>query len=85
MQGALAGLALGDNSLLVTGAPDVAAPKDLSALGRVQAVYHLGQAPLLRDPQQRPALEVYAVEFLGGERLCGVHLARGKVDGLRCV
>ena len=85
LQGTLAGLSLGDNSLLVSGAPDVAAPKDLAALGRIQAVYHVGQAPLMRDPQARPALEVYAVEFINGERLCGIHLARGKVDGLRCV
>ncbi len=85
LRGVLAGLSLGDSSLLVPNAPDVAAPKDLGALGRVQAVYHVGQAPLLRDPQMRPLLEVYAVTFANGERLCSIHAAHGKVDGLRCV
>lgn len=85
LRGALAGLSLGDASLLAPGAPDVMTPKDLAGLGRVQATYYVGQAPLLRDPQARPALDVYAVEFVNGERLCGIHLAHGKVDGLRCV
>lgn len=85
LQGALAAVSMGDMSLLSPGAPDVALPQDLAALGRVQAVYYVGQAPLLRDPKAQPLLDVYAVEFTGGERLCGVHLAYGKVDGLRCV
>ena len=78
-------VALGDAALLKPDAPDVAVPPDLAALGRIQALYYVGQAPLMRDPQARPALEVYAVEFANGERLCGFHMAHGKVDGLRCV
>jgi len=85
LQGTLAGLALGDAALLKLDAPDVAVPPDLAALGRIQALYYVGQAPLMRDPEARPALEVYAVEFANGERLCGFHMAHGKVDGLRCV
>jgi hypothetical protein len=86
LKGALVSLSLGDNSLLQAGAPDVAPPQDLAALGRLQAVYPVGPAPLLRDPQARPFFEVYAVEFARGERLCGIHVGGyGKVDGLRCV
>ena len=85
LKGTLAALSLGDTSLLAVGAPDVAVPRDLAALGRVRAVSHIGEAPLLRDPQQRPVLDVYAVEFAGGERLCGIHLTYGKIDALRCV
>lgn len=84
LQGALAGLALGDTAMLMPGAPDVVPPQDLDALGRVQAVYYVGRAPLMRDPQMRPALEVYAVEFSNGERLCGIHYTHGVIDGLLC-
>jgi hypothetical protein len=84
LQGALAGVALGDTAMLMPGAPDVVPPTDLETLGRIQAVYYIGQAPLMRDPQQRPALEVYAVEFTNGERLCGLHVTHGVIDGLLC-
>lgn len=86
LKGVLAALSLGDTTLLASGAPDVAPPQDLPGLGKVLAVYDIGEAPLLRDAKLRPFFEVYAVEFANGERLCGLHQnPYGKIDGLRCV
>lgn len=74
--------------------------KDLSGLGPIQTVAWLGHTPTVAEllaalPEDRRAkegarfndyvLDIYAVEFTNGERLCGVHQrADGAIDGLVC-
>lgn len=79
---------------------DLPAAKDLAGLGPIQTVAYLGHTPTIAEllaalPEDRRAkegprfndyvLDIYAVEFANGERLCGVHQrADGAIDGLVC-
>jgi len=79
---------------------DVITAKDLNGLGPIQTVAYLGRTPTKAEliaalPQERRAkeaprfndyaLDIYAVEFANGERLCGMHQrADGAIDGLIC-
>jgi len=74
--------------------------KDFAGLGQVQTVAYLGHTPTVAEllaalPEDRRAkdgprfndyvLDVYAVEFANGERICGVHQRSDTViDGLVC-
>jgi hypothetical protein len=61
-------------------------PKDLHALGAVQAVVYLGKTARSPDEKKLYFYSVYQVEFLSGERLCGLHQKDdGIVDALICV
>ena len=60
----------------------------VAALGAIQSVTYLGQeARALGTPAvELDFFSVYAVEFAGGERLCGLHQRDdGMLDAFRCV
>ncbi len=64
---------------------DLPTPGDLQALGAVKAVIHLGGMPG-GDRNVADFFSVYDVEFVNGERICGLHQRDdGTLDGLVCV
>lgn len=68
-------------------------PKEIQALGKVEAVLYLGEGSRRRwpakrgDPEPPPfTYSVYQVEFENGQRLCGAHdRGDGVLDGFLCV
>ncbi len=68
---------------------DSPALRETPSLGNVQAVAYLGQQNKFAGPKQQDILDffaVYAVEFEGGERICGLHQrGDGTLDAFQCV
>jgi hypothetical protein len=63
-----------------------ALPKELGRLGGIEAVAWLGLSPRLGHPNQTDFFSTYAVEFAGGELVCGLHQrADGVLDAFVCV
>ena len=55
-------------------------------LGAVEAVTYLGQGPQFGAQGEPDFLSVYAVEFAGGERICGLHQrGDGTLDAFLCL
>jgi len=80
-------LAPHDDAAMKRNAEDIElpTPNDLQALGAVKAVIHLGGMPG-GDRNVDDFFSVYDVEFVNGERLCGLHQRDdGALDGLVCV
>jgi hypothetical protein len=63
-----------------------ALPTDIKKLGDVEATAFLGHTPRQIDRPEGGLYSVHIVEFVQGERLCGVHQnADGVLDAFRCV
>lgn len=61
-------------------------PKGLGKLGGIEAVAWLGYSSRLGHPDQADFFSTYAVEFAGGELVCGLHQREdGVLDGFVCV
>jgi hypothetical protein len=67
-------------------AHDGALPAGIESLGRIEAVAFLGQTPQHIGRPEGGLYSVHIVDFLRGERLCGVHRNQdGVLDAFRCV
>lgn len=63
-----------------------ALPHALEELGPVEQIVYLGTSPRLDGSGSSDYFNVYAMEFSGGERICGVHQrSDGTRDAFQCV
>jgi hypothetical protein len=63
-----------------------ALPRALKNLGAVEQIVYLGTSPRLDGGGASDYFSVYAMEFAGGERICGVHQrSDGTGDAFPCV
>jgi hypothetical protein len=60
-------------------------PPNLAGLGPVEQVIYLGPSPNLNGTGGDDYFQVYALEFTGAERICGLKRGETEIAALQCV